>query len=96
VYIAEPGSFEVGGCLGGDFRVDVDCADVAARPREGGEQRGVPPGSRSGLEDTVAVADVELLKHGGDRRGPASAVGILALGRAGAAHCHRAIFDRSI
>ena len=36
---------------------------------EGGEQRGVPPGSRSGLEDAVAVADVELLEHGTDERG---------------------------
>ena len=32
-----------------------------------GQQRGVPPGPRRGLEDTVAVADVELPEHGTDK-----------------------------
>jgi len=69
VHAGEPGPFEAGCCLGGDFRVDVDGGDVPAWPGEGGEQRGVPPGTRSCLEDTVAVADVELLEHGTDETG---------------------------
>ena len=65
----EPGSFEVGCCLGGDFRVDVDGADVPDWSGEGSEQRGVPPGPGSGFEDAVPVMDVELLEHGGDEVG---------------------------
>src|SRR6202034_3432386 len=60
VHAGEPGSFEVGCCLGGDVRVDVDGADVPVWPGESGEQCSVPSGSRAGFEDAVAVADVEL------------------------------------